>query len=86
MGGCVSTEEWEKQMVAMSTPESIAYRVENHVSRLTFGRIRDLRIAMQAGRVVLEGRSETYYAKQLAQHGVLEVLPDVVVENTIEVR
>ena len=36
-------------------------------------------------RVILRGQTTTYYIKQLAQHGIRDILPDVCLENTIAV-
>lgn len=48
-------------------------------------RVRNLNIELCPERVVLYGRANTYHVKQLAQHGVLELLPDVRLENAIVV-
>ena len=37
-------------------------------------------------RVVLKGQATTYYIKQLAQHGVRDLLPQVRLENAITVE
>jgi hypothetical protein len=36
--------------------------------------------------VVLRGQTSSYYVKQLAQHGVQELLPQVRLENSIVVE
>jgi hypothetical protein len=59
--------------------------LENHVLARTGRRIRNLAIQLCPERVVLHGQAATYYLKQLAQHGVREVLPDVRLENAIVV-
>jgi osmotically-inducible protein OsmY len=46
----------------------------------------DIRIVARDGGVVLRGRACSYYAKQLAQHVVMQVLRLLVVANEIEVR
>jgi len=51
--------------------------IEAHITRLACGRIRDLHVACSEGRVMLQGRSRTYYAKQLAQQAALDVTPGV---------
>ena len=61
-------------------------QIEHEVQKRTLGRIRDLRVQFIGRKVVIHGRSATYYAKQLAQHGVLDVLPTAEVENAIEVN
>jgi len=60
--------------------------IEAHITRLASGRIRDLHVACSEGRVILEGRSRTYYAKQLAQQAALDVTPGVsLIVNSIVV-
>jgi hypothetical protein len=51
----------------------------------TSRRVRDLTIEMSPERIVLRGRTSSYYVKQLAQHGVREMLPYIYLENTIDV-
>ena len=60
--------------------------LEQHVYFRTGRRIHDLVIEVSAERVVLRGRTPSYYVKQLAQHGVREVLPAVSLENAIVVE
>ena len=47
--------------------------IRERVERLACGRIRDLDVACDGGRVILKGRSRTQYAKQLAQQAVLDL-------------
>jgi hypothetical protein len=49
------------------------------------GRISDLQLVPRDTGVVLRGRSYTYYAKQLAQHAVMEATEIPLVANEIEV-
>lgn len=51
----------------------------------TGGRLRGLEIDLSPQGVILHGLAATYYVKQLAQHGVRELLPDVNLRNEIEV-
>jgi hypothetical protein len=67
-------------------PDPTLYnQLEGRVRQRTGGRVRDLRVEVRGGRVLLRGRSATYYAKQLAQHGVLDVMPGVGLDNAIAV-
>jgi len=60
--------------------------IEARITRLAFGRIRELHVACSEGRVTLQGRSHTYYAKQLAQQAALDVTPGVsLIVNSIVV-
>ena len=59
--------------------------LEHHILARTGRRIRDLAVELSPERVVLHGRADTYYVKQLAQHGVLDLLPWASLENAIVV-
>ena len=59
--------------------------LENRIKALTGRRLRNLDIKLSAEGVVLRGEAQTFYIKQLAQHGVREVLPDVRLDNAIQV-
>ncbi|MGE3804388.1 MAG: hypothetical protein AB7K24_06925 [Gemmataceae bacterium] len=59
--------------------------LERQVRCRTGRRIRDLDIEVSAERIVLRGRTGSYYVKQLAQHSVRDILPLVSLENTIDV-
>jgi hypothetical protein len=63
----------------------LQHEVEHRILSRTGRRIRDLAVELLPGRVVLRGRTSTYYLKQLAQHGVRDVLPHVALENAITV-
>jgi 6-phosphogluconolactonase/glucosamine-6-phosphate isomerase/deaminase len=69
-------------------PETPAEQLEQLVFRHLLGqcRIRNLRVLIQDERVVLRGQTDTYYAKQLAQHAVLDVTDLPILANEIEVR
>jgi hypothetical protein len=49
------------------------------------GRVRNFRILVFAGGLVLQGQASTYYAKQLAQHAVMEATLTPILANEIEV-
>jgi len=49
-------------------------------------RVRDLRVVLQEGGLVLLGRAPTYHAKQLAQHAAMELCDMPILANDIEVR
>jgi BON domain len=59
--------------------------LERHVACCTGRRVRGLQVEVQPGRVVLRGHARSYHVKQLAQHGVRDLLPDVRLENAIVV-
>lgn len=49
------------------------------------GRIRDFRLSAHDRGLVLQGRTHTYYAKQLAQHAVMSATGQPIAANEIEV-
>jgi hypothetical protein len=57
-----------------ATP-TLAEQVESRVRQATHGRIRNLEVKEVGGRVELKGRAPSHYAKQLALHGALELVP-----------
>lgn len=59
--------------------------LETRVQVKLCGQIRDLRIIFVDKGIVLQGRAPTYYAKQLAQHAVLESTRVPILANEIEV-
>jgi hypothetical protein len=66
------------------TRETLA-QIEQHVrSRLT-GRLLDFQCVFRDGGLVLGGHAHTYYAKQLAQHAVMEASSLPIRANEIDV-
>ena len=71
----------------MSTnPPSVAEIILQRVTTRTGRRVRELSVEVGPGRVVLRGRTSSFHVKQLAQHGVREILPDARLENAIVVE
>lgn len=64
----------------------LQHELEYRVQARTGRRVRNLAIELRPERVVLRGRASTYYVKQLAQHGIRDVLPHVYLENAITVE
>jgi len=54
----------------MSLMEQVAARVRES----TYGRIRNLRVEEDQGRVVVRGQVPSHHSRQLALHGALEIL------------
>ena len=67
-----------------ATCESLAQIEEQVQCRLT-GRVRDFRLLVRDQGLVLLGHARTYYAKQLAQHTVMEATSFPIWANEIEV-
>jgi hypothetical protein len=60
--------------------------LETRVRARTGGRLRKLDIQLSPEGIVLHGESATFHVKQLAQHGVRELLPNVELRNDIVVN
>lgn len=69
----------------MSDFRHLRRELETHVLARTSHRVRGLDIELSSDGVKLSGQTNTFYIKQLAQHSVLEMLPNVRLENAIEV-
>jgi hypothetical protein len=60
-------------------------RIEKHVQCRLTGVVRDFRLMLRDQGLVLRGHARTYYAKQLAQHAVMETTSLAIRANEIEV-
>jgi len=60
-------------------------RLEALMSRRLGNRIRDLRVRIHPGGMILQGRTGTYHAKQLAQHAAMELAELPILANDIQV-
>jgi hypothetical protein len=79
----LATTEELKDM--RESPPLKAEDVQQLVLSRTGGKIRDLRVEVCEGVVVLSGRTSTYYNKQLATHAALDAISDTPLSNNIEV-
>ena len=57
--------------------------LESRVKARTGRRVLNLDFELLPERIILHGRTTTFHVKQLAQHGVRDVLPEVRLENAI---
>ncbi len=57
----------------VADPRNFAEHLEGHIERRASGRIRDLHVVCSDNLIILQGRSRTYHAKQLAQQVVLDL-------------
>jgi hypothetical protein len=53
--------------------DDLAERIEGHIERRACGQIRDLHVVCSDDTIILQGRSRTYHAKQLAQEAVFDM-------------
>ena len=63
----------------------LAESIERLVQRRTGGKIQGLKVEVQREGIRLQGRCPTFYCKQLAQHAAMDLTPDRVLTNEIEV-
>ena len=59
--------------------------LETRIRARTGGRLRKLDIQLSPEGVVLHGETTTFHVKQLAQHGIRDLLPNVELRNDIVV-
>jgi len=60
-------------------------RLESLLTRRLGNRVRDLRVIVLPEGLILQGRTATYHAKQVAQHAAMELADIPIVANEIEV-
>jgi hypothetical protein len=60
-------------------------RLERQLRIQLNGRIHNFRLIERIGGVVLQGWASSFYAKQVAQHAVMEALALPIIANDIEV-
>jgi hypothetical protein len=61
--------------------EQLEIQVQSRLS----GRVRHFRLVAHGCALILRGHAHTYYAKQLAQHAVMEATALPILANEIEV-
>jgi len=74
------------RLLSPTLPADRHQELERHIQHRTGGRVRGLCVEVGNGQVVLRGRTSSYYVKQLAQHGVWDVLPEAPLANDIVVE
>lgn len=60
-------------------------RLEHFVNTRTNGMIRHLEVSVVENDVIISGKANTYYTKQLATHAILELVQGFTLTNNIEV-
>ena len=69
-----------------SLSASLTEQVEQTILARMSGRIRDLRICFEGDRLIITGRTPTYYNKQLATHAAIDVAETAYsVQNEVQV-
>lgn len=77
-------KESNRMTLELPTQEVLTQLAHDVRGRLS-GRVHDFHLLIRDEGLVLRGRTHTYYAKQLAQHAVMEVAPRAIFANEIEV-
>lgn len=70
---------------AREAQHQLIRELEGRVRTQLGGRVRDLRFVLDDHGLVLRGRTDSYYVKQLAQHAVLKFAEVRLLANEIEV-
>lgn len=73
-------------MLTVFEPPTVEESVRDRVLARTGRRVRGLTVLVQGKRVVLAGKASSFHVKQLAQHGVRDVLPHTPLTNEIVVE
>jgi hypothetical protein len=70
--------------MSVLSPE-LRSEIESRILDRTSRRVQNLAVELGGGRLVLRGEAASFHVKQLAQHGVREMLPNVTLVNEIVV-
>jgi hypothetical protein len=73
-------------VLAVTTVREEEDHLESLVQRRLGGRVRNLRVVVRQDGIILQGRTHTYHAKQLAQHAAMELGTLPIISNDIEVQ
>jgi len=80
--------EWNPQTIdclpAFEQEEALA-RLEQQIAQLTSGRIRNLKVEACGDGILLSGRTNTYYVKQLASQIAMDSQSSLALQNSIDV-
>jgi len=88
LGGRDCLRNWELAMTSPALAEPVLFDpeyLELQIQRRLGSRVRDFRLVLRPGGIVLQGRASTYHAKQLAQHAAMELAGRPILGNEIEV-
>lgn len=70
---------------AQDTRSEEEARLEMHIQARLSGRVRGIRVVRRDNGFVLQGRTRTYYAKQLVLHAAMQATALPILANEIEV-
>jgi hypothetical protein len=69
----------------MLAETEMTLELEHRILERIAGRVRNFRVFRSEGRLILEGSSSSFHAKQLATHAALEMSPEGELVNAITV-
>lgn len=75
-----------KPMTSDNLTRETLDELEQYVKRQLSGRVFDFRLDVNPMGLVLTGKTNTYYAKQMAQHVIMESVDFPISSNAIEVN
>jgi len=70
--------------VKMAQPDEVT-ELETQVHSRLNGMLKSFRLSRKENGLILEGQARTYYAKQLAQHAIMQATSVPILANEIEV-
>jgi hypothetical protein len=68
-----------------SQSPNIIELVQKNVVTRTSRRVKNLTVELNGDAIVIRGKTDSFHIKQLALHGVREVMPDAQLVNAIQV-
>jgi hypothetical protein len=57
----------------------------HQINAKTYRQVANLNVVRHEERIIVRGQSQSYYVKQLATHAVLDLFPNMNIENAISV-
>ena len=89
MGRLIFSLVWQGDIMSAtvlpSTVPAEEERLESMLFRRLGNRVRDLRVILLPEGLILQGRTGTYHAKQIAQHAAMELADLPILANEIVV-
>ncbi|MBI1345702.1 hypothetical protein GC163_05375 [bacterium] len=79
----MAIETWTATAPTSIRESDPAEEVRQLVEMRTGGRIQELQVAVEGQRLIISGRTGTYYSKQLATHAALDVTQQLVIQNDV---
>lgn len=71
--------------VDRNTDRNADVELTHQINAKTYRQVANLNVVRQEERIIVRGQSQSYYVKQLATHAVLDLFPNMNIENAISV-